>query len=260
MKGYYFMSKMKVASMFAGIGGICLAFKKAGYSIAWANEKDSRACNTYRRNFGEKYLCERDIATVDTHTIPAIDILAAGFPCQPFSIAGMQKGFQDHRGNMFFEIIRVAKNINPRVIFLENVANLKWHDNGNTFSVIMRTLNELGYFVQYKILAANEYANIPQTRQRIFIVAFKSEEECLAFHFPKPVRPTIGINSIINRTVKYHDIYYYSGKMEEELSRHITDRNSIYQIMDHGIRKVKNNMCPTLTANMGTFPRISTGV
>ena len=104
------MNNIRVGSMFAGIGGICLAFKQAGFEIVWANEKDGRACNTYRRNFGNSYLQECDISKVDPHLIPDFDILTAGFPCQPFSIAGKQRGFKDPRGNMFFEIVDSYKN------------------------------------------------------------------------------------------------------------------------------------------------------
>ena len=109
--------KVRVASMFAGIGGICLGFKKAGAKLVWANEIDKYACCTYRENFGNDYLIEDDIMNVDATSIPDIDILTAGFPCQPFSIAGYQKGFEDERGNLFFEVLRVIKAKKPKVVF-----------------------------------------------------------------------------------------------------------------------------------------------
>ena len=248
------MKNIRVGSMFAGIGGICLGFKQADFDVVWANERDRAACNTYRKNFGNSYLQESDISKVNPNLIPDFDILAAGFPCQPFSIAGRQKGFKDPRGNMFFEIARIADIKKPEIIFLENVANLREHDNGRTFLVIYNTLAELGYSVRYKIMSATEYGNLPQTRSRIFIIAFKDDIACDRFSFPEPILLEKSINNIIDRSNKKHEIYYYTGKKAERLAKHITDRNSIYQLTDYGIRKVKNNMCPTLTASMGTYP------
>ena len=124
---------MTVGSLFSGIGGIDLGFKQAGFEIAWANELDRDAAKTYRHNFGGEHLVERDIKSVRTDDIPNFDVLVAGFPCQPFSIAGKQKGFDDPRGNLFFEIARIVKDKRPPVIFLENVANLLEHDDGKTF-------------------------------------------------------------------------------------------------------------------------------
>ena len=128
---------MRVCSLFSGIGGIDLAFQQAGFEIVWANEFDRDAAKTYRHNFGGEHLVERDIKSVRTEDIPAFDVLVAGFPCQPFSIAGKQKGFDDPRGNLFFEIARIVKDKRPPVIFLENVANLLEHDDGknNTTSI-----------------------------------------------------------------------------------------------------------------------------
>ena len=110
--------------MFAGIGGICLGFKQAGFEIVWANEKDAAACRTYRYNVGSEYLIEGDIRKVDMRQLPTADVLAAGFPCQSFSVAGLKKGFNDTRGQLFFEVIRAIEAIHPPVVFLENVENL----------------------------------------------------------------------------------------------------------------------------------------
>lgn len=250
------MKYHKVASMFSGIGGIDLAFQQAGYEIVWANEFDHAACETYRHNFDCEKLIECDVKDVNVNSIPSFDILVAGFPCQPFSIGGRQRGFNDKRGNMFFEIARVIDISRPKVVFLENVPNLLEHDNGKTFLVIYNTLASLGYSVRYKVMSATEYANIPQTRSRIFIVAFLDDFECDCFKFPDPVELTITINDIIRKQEKQHNIYYYleKQKLYNTLNRTIKDTNSIYHIKDRGIIKVKNNMCPTLTANMGTYP------
>ena len=245
---------MRVASLFAGIGGICLGFKQAGHEIIWANEKDCSACRTYRNNFGTNYLVEKDILHVKCEDIPEFDILVAGFPCQPFSIAGLQKGFEDPRGNLFFIIANIIKHKKPEVVFLENVDNLLRHDNGNTFSVIKETLTKLGYYITYRVMSADGYGNLPQVRKRVFIVGFKNKEQFHKFEFPKPIELQVGINDIIIRDNKKADFFYYKNKKEEMLREHITDMESIYRLTDTGIRKVKDRMCPTLTANMGTYP------
>ena len=134
------MDSLRVISMFAGIGGICLGFKQAGFDIVWANELNFAACKTYRHNFGVNYIVEGDIRKIDADKIPDFDILIAGFPCQSFSIGGKQKGFDDNRGILFFEITRVISVKNPQVVFLENVENLMEHDRGRTFLVIYNTL------------------------------------------------------------------------------------------------------------------------
>jgi len=246
---------MKVASMFAGIGGICLGFKQAGYDIVWANEKDSDACKTYRANFGDKYLIEDDIKNVDPNSLPDFDILTAGFPCQPFSVAGKQKGFNDKRGNLFFEIARIIDIKRPKVVFLENVKNLEEHDDGKTFLVIYNTLAQFGYGVRYKIMNSTDYCDLPQNRERIFIIAFLDEYQCNNFKYPEPKPLTKNIFDIIDRTDRKNDFYYYDkDPYYNVLKNAIDDENRIYKFTDYGVRKSKTNICPTLTANMGTFP------
>lgn len=144
---------MRVCSLFCGIGGIDLAFTQAGHEIVWANDIDKYACMTYRHNF------------------PDFNILAAGFPCQPFSVCGKQKGFSNERGNLFFEIRKVIDAKHPAIVFLENVANLTEHDHGKTFNLIHNEFAGRGYFICYLIADACDYG-IPQHRTRTYIVAF----------------------------------------------------------------------------------------
>lgn len=132
--------RMKVCSLFSGIGGIDLGFQQAGFDVVWANEFDKDAATTYRHNFGGEHLVEKDIRRVDASEIPDFDILVAGFPCQPFSIMGFRKGFNDPRGNLFFEISRIAEAKKPKVIFLENVANLLEHNDGKSFLTVYNAL------------------------------------------------------------------------------------------------------------------------
>lgn len=245
----------RVASMFAGIGGIDLGFSQSGCKVVWANEIDSAACKTYRHNFPDINLIERDIHKVDVESMPDFDILTAGFPCQPFSIAGKQEGFNDKRGNLFFEITRIVDRKRPPVIFLENVKNLLEHDNGKTFLVIYNSLAQFGYCMRYKVLNALEYGNLPQNRERLFIVAFKDWEQCNKFEFPSPIELTQRLFDIIDRTEQQAYGYYYDNTPYYPLlNQAITDTSCIYKFTDFNVRKSKRDICPTLTANMGTYP------
>jgi len=246
------MKNYKVASLFAGVGGICLAFKNAGADIVWANEIDPSSCATYRENFGDKYLVEGDIEQIDAKNVTDFDILTAGFPCQAFSIAGYRKGFGDSRGNLFFQIIRFLKEKKPEVVFLENVKNLISHNKGNTFRVIKETLLETGYYLKYRVLNTAQYGNIPQNRERIYIVGFKDHNKYLNFKFPSAVELTNTIHDIINVKEKKDEKYYYEKtKYYPLLKKEMLNPNTVYQWRRIYIRENKNNLCPTLTANMG---------
>ena len=242
-----------VCSLFSGIGGIDLGFIQAGFDIVWANEMDAAACRTYRHNFPNTNLIEGDIKRIATSDIPDCDVLTAGFPCQPFSIAGLQKGFKDRDGNLFFEITRIIDAKRPKVVFLENVPNLMEHDDGKTFLVIFNGLAQFGYTVYYRVLASNDYGNLPQIRKRIYIVAIREDISNRLYQYPEPMELTLKSSDIINRSVKQHDIHYYTeGKMYDRLVAHMKAGKAIYRITDTEVRWTKNQMCPTLTANMGT--------
>lgn len=247
---------MKVCSLFSGIGGIDLGFQQAGFDIVWANEFDKDAASTYRHNFGAEYLVEKDIRKIETTEIPNFDILVAGFPCQPFSIMGFRKGFNDPRGNLFFEIARVAEAKKPKIIFLENVANLLEHDDGKSFLTVYNALAPQGYSLRYQLIDSLDYGNVPQRRTRIFIIAFKDLDACELFEFPNKIKLTTKLNDILVRNIKHSDCYYYdkSSSYYNDLKRIITDKNALYKIYDFGISKKAHYICPTLTANMGTYP------
>ena len=246
------MNPPKAVSLFAGIGGICMGFKQAGFQIVWANEKDPAACRTYRYNFGNDYLVEGDIRKVDKASIPSADILIAGFPCQSFSVGGKAKGFSDPRGQLFFEVINVASALRPPVIFLENVENLMDHDEGHTFQVIYTSLVELGYIVRYCPMATHEYAGIPQTRRRIYIVAFLDYNQNAAFHFPEPIPLKTTVTQWINPREQCSDIYYYNDDTEfdQYIRSNVTDTRYLYRVFNSTVRKLTNGKCPTLTASM----------
>lgn len=246
------MNPPKAVSLFAGIGGICMGFKQAGFHIVWANEKDPAACRTYRYNFGNDYLVEGDIRKIDKSSIPSADILIAGFPCQSFSVGGKAKGFSDPRGQLFFEVINVASALRPPVIFLENVENLMDHDEGHTFQVIYTSLVELGYIVRYCPMATHEYAGIPQTRRRIYIVAFLDYNQNAAFHFPEPIPLKTTVTQWINPHKQCPDIYYYNDDTEfdQYIRSNVTDSRYLYRVFNGTVRKLTNSKCPTLTASM----------
>lgn len=261
--------KLSVGSMFAGIGGICLAFKQVENVIAWANENDKHACITYKYNFPNTKLFECDVHSLNTNEVPKVDIITAGFPCQAFSIAGYREGFHDKkgRGNLFFQTARFIKELKPNAFLLENVRNLSGHDRGNTLRVIRNTIvNELNYSFIPFILNSKDFGNIPQTRERIYIVGFRNEgkysiddklklPKILTHYFkiPKPIPLMKSIHDILFKD-KQNDKFYYkeNHKYYPILKNEVRSRDTVYQWRRVYVRENKNSVCPTLTANMGT--------
>lgn len=172
--------------LFAGIGGIRIPFDEMGYHCVFSSEWDARACQTYFANFGTVPF--GDITKIPAERIPKHDVLLAGFPCQAFSIMGKMQGFADTRGTMFFEIERILKHHNTPYILLENVKQLVGHDRGRTFKIILERLKNLGYHVKWQVLNALDFG-LPQKRERVIIVGFKSQEDCDKFSFDIPHTP-----------------------------------------------------------------------
>ena len=245
----------KVLSLFSGVGGIDLPFEKFGFKIIYANDFDSYAVQTYNENFEVKATLA-DITKVDVKDLPQHDVLIGGFPCQPFSIAGYRKGFDDTRGTLFFNVANILKEKKPSVIMLENVKNLVSHDNGNTFEVILNTLKELGYHIKYSVLNACEYGNMPQNRERIYIVGFLDEEAYRYFDFPEPIRLTKTIFDVIDFDNKVDEKYYYTSKkypkIYNEFKKVEAKEGVVYQWRRVYVRANKSGVVPCLTANMGT--------
>ncbi|MCL2017792.1 MAG: DNA cytosine methyltransferase [Alphaproteobacteria bacterium] len=241
--------KFQVGELFAGVGGIGLGFKDAGFDVVWANEIDANACQTYSKNFSHLVINE-DMQKVDPAKLPKTDILTGGFPCQAFSVAGYRKGFKDDRGNLFFDIIRFIKALKPRVVFLENVKNLAAHDHGNTFKIIQKELQDAGYMIKAQVLNTAQYSEVPQNRERIYIVCFKKKKDYENFKFPKKIDNPRPITDFIEKTVD-DKFYYTHTKYYPELKREITNPKTVYQWRRQYVRENKSNLCPTLTANMG---------
>lgn len=207
--------------LFAGIGGIRLGFEQAfGNDIktVFVSEWDKKAVETYKANFDDKIDIAGDITEVNENDIPEHDILLAGFPCQAFSLAGHKKGFEDARGTLFFDVARIIKRHNPKVVFCENVKNLVNHDRGRTFKVIKEILEELGYVVFYKVLNSKNFG-VPQNRERIYIVAFQKGIAPNTFDFPEKTDDT----KVIKDIVEEHEVspkYYLSTAYLESLKKH----------------------------------------
>lgn len=189
--------------LFAGIGGFRIAMELYGGKCVFSSEYDKYAQITYKENYGETP--KGDITKITENEIPKHDVLCAGFPCQAFSISGKQKGFEDTRGTLFFEVIRIARYHKPKVLFLENVANLKQHNNGETMSLMLKILNDIGYDVFNNILNASDYG-VPQARKRIYIVCFRKDLNVKNFQFPTPINKNVALEDIIlsdDKTLNY---------------------------------------------------------
>ena len=244
------------ASFFAGVGGIDIGFEKAGFRTVYANEFDEYAAETFEHNFNLK-VDRRDIHIVPVDDVPDFDVLLAGFPCQAFSIAGYRQGFDDEkgRGDLFFELIRMMENKRPRVAFFENVKNLVGHDKGNTFRVICEQLDILGYQYIYQVLNACEYGNVPQNRERIYIVAFRNREDYANFKMPLSIPLERRLNDVIDFDVVQDEKFYYTKSncgFYDELKSNMKNSDTIYQWRRVYVRENKSGLVPTLTANMGT--------
>lgn len=245
----------KVISLFSGVGGIDLPFEEAKCEIVFANDFDANAVTTYNKNFKTKAILD-DITKYNVQDIPDGDILIAGFPCQPFSIAGYKKGFEDTRGTLFFNVANILNEKKPKIILLENVKNLVSHDNGNTFQVILNTLKDLGYHVKHAVLNACEYGDMPQNRERIYIVGFLDEKSYKNFVFPDPIPLKKTIFDVIDFENKVDDKYYYTKtkypKIMKAFDKVEPRIGVVYQWRRVYVRANKSGCVPCLTANMGT--------
>lgn len=259
----YGKSRLKVGSFFAGLGGICLGFKRAGFELTWSNEIDAAACKTYRANF-DHTLIEGDICALNPSDkrLQKVDIITGGFPCQAFSIAGYRKGFEDERGRgkLFFEMLRFIDAFKPKALFFENVRNLQNHNKGETYRAIEKALSDRGYHVCARVLDTCEYSKVPQHRERFYMVCFKNKKHAELFEkygWPQkvPADKRYKFWEIIDETADeahYFSRYphYYKPAMES-IKNTGNETECFYQWRRVYCRKNKNGVCPTLTANMG---------
>jgi DNA (cytosine-5)-methyltransferase 1 len=253
-----------VGSLFAGVGGFCRGFKNAGFDVVWSNEFDVYASRTYQHNNPEVRLIEKSITELSVigDNLQPVDVLTAGFPCQPFSVAGDKLGFNDPRGKLFFEIIRLLNEFGadrPKILLFENVKNLLHHDKGKTFSKVMDQIQSAGYWFMHKntaVLNTSMHTDIPQNRERLFMVAFSWDAfDYNDFIFPAPVEEKRARTDFLDLHKKGPDDLYFDpeskyGKMFVE-SMAAGDPDSVYLLRKYFVRENKSDTFFTLTANMG---------
>lgn len=234
---------MRVLSLFCGCGGLDMGFVNAGYDIVWANDFDRYAVETYRENFGD-HVVLGDINQVNLEELPEFDMLIGGFPCQPFSMMGRERGFEDTRGTLFFRVAEIIKSRidsghKPKVIVLENVRSLKTHNKGQTFKTIMRVLEkDLGYKVFYDILNTADYG-IPQTRNRTYIVCFANKDA--EFTFPEKIELDSTLQDILEDNVDSK--YFLSDRI---LPTILSDGTGGYRARSEIDLRIARPLCATM--------------
>lgn len=246
----------KLIDLFSGSGAFSYVLENTKkYKCVFSNDIEESSKKIYDLNHTNCKLTLKNINTIDIEKIPNHDILCGGFPCQPFSIAGKQLGFDDERANVFWSIIKIIKKHKPKIIILENVKNLKSHDNGNTFKIIIDSLKKEGYYIKFSILDTKLFTEIPQHRERIYIIGFLDKNKYDNFNFNFPIVDNKDIKDFLENNI--NDKYYYDNRFKvfEEIKKSITkdiNTNTLYQYRRFYVRENKSNCCPTLTANMGS--------
>jgi DNA (cytosine-5)-methyltransferase 1 len=244
-----------LVDLFCGTGAFSYAFHNTNkVSTIFANDMLDSSEEIFNLNNNNIQLTKKNLIDIKDEDIPKSHILTAGFPCQPFSIAGMQKGFDDERSNVFWKILSIIKHNSPNIVILENVKNLQSHDNGNTFKIIIESLEKLNYYIKYAILNTCKITGIPQNRERIYIVCFKDKYlyDHFAFDFSEiKLKPVI---EFLEKDIPEKYYYNNSSMIYDELIKNVVKHistNTVYQYRRYYVRENKNNVCPTLTANMG---------
>jgi len=240
---------MKAIDLFCGTGGFSIALHKRGIDVVFANDMDASSKHIYSENFPSTPFVLKDLNTISIDTIPAHDILCAGFPCQPFSVAGKQLGFEDERANVIWKMLDIIEYHKPNYIILENVKNILSHIDS-----IRIKLESYGYTIKSKILDTH-HTGIPHHRERLYIVGFLDCALADQFTFSSDKKPLCPIADFLEQNVDKK--YYYTSKYKiyDELCKSVVkpiDTNTVYQYRRYYVRENKNNYCPTLTANMGT--------
>lgn len=245
----------KFIDLFAGTGAFSYVFEKNNFECVFANDMMDSSKKIYELNNDHKGVFRlEDLNNITIEDVPKHNLLCGGFPCQPFSIAGNQKGFEDSRSNVFWKILEILKHHKPNIILLENVKNLTSHDNGNTYKTILEHLTNIGYHIKSKVLDTCQITKVPQHRERIYIVGFLDQQKHDSFDFDFPVIENLKILDFLDK--KVDNKYYYTDKLKvyeevnKEVKKHINE-NTLYQYRRYYIRENKSNCCPTLTANMG---------
>ena len=245
--------KLKMIDLCAGTGAFSMAFTQTGnVDVIFANDMVESSKTIYDDNFNHK-LFLKDLNKVNVLDIPKHDILTAGFSCQPFSIAGKQKGFKDNRSDIFWKLFEIIEHHKPQCFIFENVKNLLSHDDKKTFKIILDNIAKYGYNVKHKVLNTSEITGIPQNRERVYIIGIKSKVIYDKFNLDFPNKDKKKITQMLE-TNSIPDKYYYTNKSSTWalLSENVTEKDKVYQYRRVYVRENKSDECPTLTANMGT--------
>lgn len=249
------------ADLFAGIGGMRIAFESVGGHCVLTSEIDRNALTTYFANFPQSpgHRLVRDVLKLDPKDFDQsnreLDVLVAGFPCQPYSIAGLRKGLQDDRGGQIFNaLVRLMADVKPRAFLLENVRGIMSHDSGETFRYMLDRLEENGYTLRFASLNSMRHANVPQNRERVFIVGFLDSTHASRFDFPDPIELSVNFRDLLEHPDDIPIDFYYDERYPafDDIRQSITSESSVYQWRRHYVRENKAGVCPTLTANMGS--------
>ena len=252
------MVNMKTIDLFAGVGGIRLGMEQAGFTTVFSNDFDVKCQMTFDLNFSDPSMTCESIDDLDFDSIPDFDVLTGGFPCQPFSVAGKRGGFKDERGNHFFTIARLIDLRRPTAFLLENVKGLLTHDGGDTFNTILETLYKLGYSIHWKVLNSKVHGNIPQNRERLFIIGFKHEKHASKFHFPEPETLTATYEDFLEDKVdsKY---FIQESKVYDALQEFGVKEGYSYQWRYNYIREHKTKGCIPCLVTVGKSPIVKQG-
>ncbi len=259
-------TRITVGCLFAAIGGFCRSFEQCGAKVLWANEKDRFARDTFVANFPHVRHLHKPVEelSVDGDDLEPVDILTAGFPCQPFSVAGEKKGLKDERGLLFLHIIRLLNEFGenkPKILLLENVQHFRNHDDGKTFLRVQTEIKKAGYWFSDKnaeILNTATHTNIPQNRERIFMVAFSYDHfSSNTFTFPEPlpegslrkVKDFLDLDHKAEASLYFKPESQYYPMFVEAMAKGRKD--SVYQLRRSYVRENMSGMCFTLMANMG---------
>jgi DNA (cytosine-5)-methyltransferase 1 len=246
---------IKFIDLFTGTGAFSLVLgKKNKFKCVFSNDMMKCSKQIYELNHTDHNFTLQDLNDIKVEDIPHHNLLCGGFPCQPFSIAGDKKGFDDNRSNVFWKIIEILEKHKPEIIILENVKNLKSHDNGNTYNIIEKKLQDTGYYIKTSILDTCKITTIPQHRERIYIVGFRDKQKYDMFNFDMIEKEKKQICNFLEDNVD--DKYYYDERfkvfeqIKKDVNKNISE-NILYQYRRFYVRENKKNCSPTLTANMG---------
>lgn len=236
-----------------------MAFESVGGRCVLTSEIDQKAMVTYSANFTEaddhQFIADVNKIRAQDLSFPpeSLDVLIAGFPCQPYSIAGLRKGLEDDRGGeVFNSLVRILNELRPKSFLLENVKGIRNHDGGETFTYMLERLERAGYYLRHETLNSATHGGVPQNRERVFIVGFRDLRSSERFEFPTAVSLKIGFRDLLDRQVSSK--YFYDDRFAafSEIQSKVVRNDAIYQWRRQYVRENKSGVCPTLTANMGS--------